>query len=158
MAITPEDMQQIRNAMKEEIRISNSNLRFQLTPIHRHIHNGIDSPFIYNPILSYIGYVQLDGVVLAVPQGWSVLKLSTGTYQITHNLNTDLYVAVVSPILSTTLPVASVTPGRNLFDVQWTNTADNVNARAVVDTTFAFIVVTTTNRKTAPPSYVQIGQ
>lgn len=138
----------ITQQIQAEIQRQQAESRFQLTPTVRHIHNGTDAPFAYQPTLSYTGLIQLDGTALALPTGWSVTYEGTGQYNINHNLNTTFYVCMVSPILSVTLPIASVTPGDTVVTVAWTDTLTGT----VSDTTFSFLLVDATNRNTTPVS------
>lgn len=61
--MTPE---QIRQIVREEIQKSSSSSRFGLAPISRHIHNNIDSPFVFQPILTYSGLVGVGNSVTFV--------------------------------------------------------------------------------------------
>lgn len=141
------DKQEVIALIRSEMARADSANRFRLNPTNRHIHNGTDAPFAFQPAMNYGGIVQLDGLGLALPTGWSVVYNGTGSYTIVHNLNTTFYVAMVSPILSITLPIASVTPGDDRFDVTWTNTQDDMAS----DTSFSFLLVDLTNRNDTPP-------
>lgn len=153
-----QDRNEMLQLVRSEIQKASSASRFQLTMTSKHIHNNVDAPFVFQPSMNYGGIVQLDGVGLALPKGWTVTYNGTGSYTITHNLNTTLYVAMVSPILSITLPVASVTPGDNSFEVLWTDTGTPTDPRVRSDTSFSFLLVDLTNKSDSPPSYKFTGQ
>ena len=42
----------------------------------------------------YICYVAADGTFVFGPHGWNVQRTATGVYVITHNIGSDLYLAI----------------------------------------------------------------
>lgn len=97
--------QQIRQLVQQEIRNYTSGARFGLTTIPRHIHNNTDSPYAFQPILTYAGIINDDGTPILIPAGWTVVHNGTGSYSIFHHLNPSIY-ADPSP----TFASVSVTP------------------------------------------------
>ncbi len=45
---------------------------------------------------AYGGYIKANGTVVRLPTGWTVAKIGTGQYTVTHNLGITNYVAAVS--------------------------------------------------------------
>ncbi len=68
--------QQIRQFIKQEIQATQAANRFQLTGIQRHIHNGVDSPSVLAPTITFAGrFLSVVGVVFysdPFPKGWTV--------------------------------------------------------------------------------------
>ncbi len=88
--------QQIRQLIQQEIQGHASSARFGLNSIPRHIHNNLDSPYVFQPILIYIGSIDGTGGVNLLPNGWT-LAGGVGVYTVTHNLGSDaLYVVTAS--------------------------------------------------------------
>lgn len=116
-----------------------------------HIHNGVDAPIVFTPVLTYIGLIKSDGTPILVPSGWSVDHSMTGYYLITHNLNTELYSVTATPLQSTNIVVA---PILELFDasfsVNWWQTDVTLTP---ADTSFSISLTVVNNRK-AYPNYV----
>lgn len=54
---------QIRQIVRGEIKKNDSGSRFGLSPIPRHIHNNVDSPYVFQPILTYSGLVGVGTAV-----------------------------------------------------------------------------------------------
>jgi hypothetical protein len=46
----------------------------------------------------YVGHVNENGVAIRLPSGWSVTEVSTGSYELTHNLGSSQYVCTVTPV------------------------------------------------------------
>lgn len=84
-----------------------------------HTHNGIDSPVISStPTASYnIGYVTAAGAAGGFfPSGWTVSLIAGGHYQITHNLGTTNYAALVNAVQTACFARIN-SPGTATFDV-----------------------------------------
>lgn len=130
--------------------------RFGLNAIPRHTHNNVDSPYVFQPILTYVGFIPYTGNVIntvlqsLIPKGWTVVYNGTGSYSITHNLNTTLYVVVASAQQSTNQIVSPVIEMfQNSFDVNWFDT--NPVAQ---NTSFTFNLTVIGNRSQTLPTYV----
>lgn len=80
-------MENIRQMVRSEIEIQASAKRFGLVPIPRHTHNNVDSPFIFQPEITYVGIVDHNGIALLLPKGWTAEQTAfSGVYKVTHNL------------------------------------------------------------------------
>lgn len=161
------DEQQIRQIVREEIRGSDSSGRFGLNSIPRHIHNNIDSPFVFQPIMTFIGLIAADGVPAAIPSGWTVeiatVNLITNTYVITHNLDqqsssgvtTDGSPSALYSVVTQVEAVANqfyapqVVEYKNLFTVNWYNSAGSTE-----QISFNFILTLINNKSVTYPKYV----
>lgn len=71
--------QEIQDYVKQQIQASASANRFHLTSIPRHIHNNIDSPFVYQPTQIYTGNITSTGGG-TFPKGWTI---DHGVYNVT---------------------------------------------------------------------------
>jgi hypothetical protein len=92
-----------------------------------------------NTLGIYHGRVSSVGVAVELPSGWSSAQISTGVYEITHNLNTLEYSVIPTAELTGNTPVANPTSiGLNTFRI---NVADSANHVAVNGVT-AFILLT----------------
>lgn len=156
------DEQKIRNIAKDEIRQANSDLRFQQTGIPRHVHNGSDSPFIFNPTITYAGKIGSDGTPILLPKGWTSVQSATGVYLITHNLGvgsfsgsnnllaTNIsYVVTASPASAPSV-VTTINQTPNTVTFTWYDVLDGTTE---TDTTFFFLLTVINNKTTNPPSY-----
>lgn len=144
---------EIQAYVKQEIQRQNSVGRFQLTPIQRHIHNNIDSPYTFQPILTYVGLVGYDGTAILLPKGWKITKDAAfaGVYTVTHNLGTLLYGCVASASQSTNIyAVPVISAFQNEVDFTWGNVATDLSA----DTSFFFSLTVINNKSQTLPSYV----
>jgi len=151
------DEQRIRAMMKEEIRNANNSLRFQQTAIPRHTHNGVDSPALTIPTMTYIGTVNKDGdpyANLPFPKGWGRSHTGTGSYSFQHNLGTLKYTVVATVLYTPDVAehravcfVDNLTP--NTFDINWFLTSTGVPA----DISFSFQVTTIANTTPGWPAY-----
>lgn len=143
--MTPEIIQGVRSIVSEMLNSQQS--PYSLAKVPQHTHNGVDAPFEYQSTFSYIGLIGLSGEVGILPSGWSAVAfVDAGGYQITHNLNTFAYSVVVTPITSQYIP--SVTPGSNVFDVNFISTNNSL-----VSVPFFFILTAIMNKSFSPPSY-----
>ncbi len=154
--MTPE---QISQMMDRKIQSAAASGQFNLNRIPYHVHNGKDSPFAYLPTLTYAGFVKYDGKLdrnAAFPSGWSATYLGTGSYRITHNLNSLYYIPVVTQFWSA---VPGPTPASffisgvtaNRFQVDFFDS----KTQAAEDTGFLFLVTHVTNTKPGWPLYVK---
>ncbi len=156
MANNQQDEQKMRQIAKqvaqEEMRAFNSAARFGQSPIQRHVHNNLDSPYALQTVISYIGVIFYDGTFGALPKGWSAIRASTGFYTITHNLGPDsFYVPLANAIQSTNAKVVTViSPFANEVDINWFD----IGTGAATDTSFVFTITVVNNRSTQPPIYV----
>lgn len=128
--------------------------RFNVGNTQRHIHNDVDAPYAFQPILNYVGQITLDGsstaVVSMLPKGWTVAHTaSSGIFTVTHNLNTLLYSIAVTPLFAgNTFEVANVVQNANSFTVR-----TFFYPAQLADQAFNFILTNPFNRLTKIPSY-----
>lgn len=140
---------QIRQLIQSEIHKTSQSNRFNVQNQGRHIHNDLDSPYVFQPILTYIGFVGYDGSVILLPTGWSITHVGAGEYTITHNLNTQLYAVVVTAQQSTNAVVTAIVEERiNDFDVSMIN-----HVPALEDSSFTFILTNINNKTSKLPAY-----
>lgn len=146
---------QIRDIVRQEIARQQSSDRFRLSPISRHIHNGVDSPFVLNTTQVFGGRIPYDptdtSLQMLLPTGWKIVRESVGLYRITHNLGTDFYSVTASGTQSTNevvIPIILQFP--QFFYITW---FDDTGTFQEVDTSFNFILVLVNNRSESPPSY-----
>lgn len=114
-----------------------------------HTHNGTDSPYVYSNTYTYIGSISSDGSILILPQGWSVIRASTGIYEIIHNLNTNLYSVSAVAINTNGVPLVNGNDISVGFVIAWTK----ANTAAALDTDFIFTLTAYTAVPTKPPIY-----
>lgn len=148
------DEQKTRQIVQQEIQKHASDARFTLNSIPRHIHNDIDSPYVFQPILNYAGIVVWNGVTVigaTLPRGWSVSYVSTGKYIVTHGLPASaIYVVNAIANQSTNMLVAAVvTYFVGSFSITWGDTTP-----AFYDTSFSFLLTVINNRSTQLPVYI----
>ena len=145
------DEQKIRSIVQQELQANRSGARFGLTPIQRHIHNNTDSPFAFQPILTYTGVIIYDGTVGSLPKGWTCVRNAVGAYSITHNLGSDSNYVVMTQELQSlnTVLTSVVSPFALQFDVTWWD----ISTAAAGDTSFMFTVTVANNRSTQIPVY-----
>lgn len=118
-----------------------------------HYHNGIDSPTLIQPAVSYIGFVPyMEDPLLqyALPGGWEIIYQGLGDYRIIHNLgkasNVNFYSFVANAAQSTNAvatPVVSIF--ENEVEVIWF-TPDGSGGFDRVDTSFVFTLTTGNNK------------
>lgn len=147
--------QEIRNIIRQEIATASASSRFQLAPNTRHIHNGADSPYAYNPNQVYAGIIVTSDQPSTLPTGWSLEYLGTGETNITHNLGDfDQVMWFATPIGAggATIPVPIVVGGLNVTTFSWFDVSA-VGGGAPVDTTFYFVAVQVNNKNTSPVQY-----
>ena len=144
----------MRQIAREEIDRLGTIGTYNTLQIPRHIHNGVDSPLLIAPTLTYGGYVFWNGVIAVgtlMPKGWTVQTVGTGIYTVVHNLNTQFYIPSASAIQSTNKIVTTViSPTVNDVTFTW---FDMENVPAKVDTGFSFLIITVTNTVPGSPQY-----
>jgi hypothetical protein len=138
----------IRRIVQEEIQRNAGASRFGLKEISHHTHNGIDSLPTFQPTITYIGMIGLTGTIAILPTGWTCAYQPTGIYQITHNLNSLLYVVVTSPLGLT--GVVDVNAALNLIEFDWFTTDGNNTAQ---NTPFYFTLTLANNKSAGAPTY-----
>lgn len=139
--------------VQQEIQAAASRGQFNVRDSNLHIHNGVDAPFAFETQAIYGGLIQEDGTPLLAPTGWKIEKVSTGTYDMTHNLGSELCVAVASPVLSGSAPVCSVLAFPNVLEISWYDTISH----GFKDTTFYFIMINTQNKSRNPVKYTSVN-
>ena len=145
---------QVRDIVRQELSQANAAARFQINPIQRHIHNNLDSPYVFQPTMTYIGYVGYDGSTILLPKDWTVEKISTGFFTVTHNLNTLQYAVTASPAQSTNETGEPVIETFDTtVDINWFNYSNGAVSPIAFDTSFYFILVVSNNRSTQQPIY-----
>jgi hypothetical protein len=144
--------QAIRALVQQEIKAHSSSARFGLNSIPRHIHNNVDSPFVFQPLLTYIGFVNYDGTSLFLPKGWTINYDggSPGAYAITHNLSTSNYAAIACAQQSTNTVVdVVISQFSSSIEFDWFS----AGAVAPADTSFTFIISLLNNSQQTNPLY-----
>jgi len=136
--------------------------QYGVSKVPLHYHNGVDSPVIIRPDVTYIGFVPYEppydtttAYQFVLPGGWSAVRNGTGDYTITHNLglasNINFYSVVAQATQSTNEKVASVlSMFENTFDLLWFRCTDGV----AVNTSFTFQLVTGNNTSPFKTQYV----
>lgn len=134
-----------------------SNSRFDLTSIPRHVHNGIDSPPVFQPVVTYVGNINDNGFPTLLPSGWTSLQTGTGTYKITHNLGPSAnYSLVIQPYLNGSGMLANfeipAAANDNYFNV-YTYGVGALGGVFALDDAFFFLLTVVNNRSVQIPSY-----
>ncbi len=141
----------IRQIVQQELHKTAQSNRFNVQNQGRHIHNDLDAPYVFQPILTYVGQIGSDGTVGLLPNGWTASwnGSSTGAYSIFHNLNSRLYGVVASATQSTNTPALPViNPFENQFDIDFFSVVPSHQ-----DTSFSFILTIINNKTTKIPTY-----
>lgn len=144
------DEQKVRQIAKQEIVAHDSSARFSLNPIQRHTHNGVDSPPILSPIVTYIGIVS-PGFQAFLPKGWSIETSSTGVF----TLRTDFSIGTTFSVVATT-ELAGIIPSIINVVVYAVNEIefDIVDlAGSFLDAKFYFNITVINSRSLTLPSY-----
>lgn len=147
------DEQNIRRIVQDELQRQGNRDTFGVSAVPRHTHNGIDSPFAFDPVAIYGGIIITSDTPATLPKGWTLEHIATGVTHVTHNLNDiDQIFWMAAPFGAggATLPVPIIIPGPNLVEFNW---FDANNAAADIDTTFFFIGVQVNNQDTTPAQY-----
>lgn len=130
--------------------------RFNVSSTQRHIHNNIDSPYVFQPILTYIGLINEDGSAAVLPNGWSSVRAG-GIYTITHNIESKTGLinasfgapySIVTQCQGDGILSSFVQEGLQVFTVEWKNPAG-----VVFDTAFSFILTVVNNKSQQLPTY-----
>jgi|GEM_PF-4632268 len=151
------DDNKIRRIVQEELQKNQLRSAFKLQTIPLHRHDGVDSPNVFSPTITYTGFIPSDADLTGattsgfvfVPQGWSATVNAT-VYEITHNLNTDYYTVNCS-LYGPEAPNA-LTPNiiclPNSFQVVW-----NDNLLISYEADFSFQLVQINNKARSFPVY-----
>jgi len=144
----------MNNEIQNQIGQASQLGRFNVGNTQRHIHNDIDAPYAFQPILNYVGNISLDvsnnAVIQMLPAGWTVSHTAnSGIFIVTHNLNTLLYAVAVTTIFAgNTYEVAHVVLSANSFSV-----TTFFYPATPADQAFNFILTNPFNRLAKLPSY-----
>lgn len=142
--------QDVRALIQQEIHKTSQSGRFNVTNTQRHIHNNIDSPYAFQPILTFVGSIGSDGTIFLLPKGWSASHDDVGQYSIVHNLGTRQYSVVTSALQSTNVVAVPVIQPLldNSFSINWFNTSPTIK-----DTAFNFLLTNVNNKSQKIPTY-----
>jgi hypothetical protein len=144
---------QIRRIVQSEMDGSRAESRFGLNPLQRHIHNNLDSPFVFQPILTYIGVINHVGVPVLLPKGWTMQASGfAGVYTVVHNLGKSAFYAVTANAYNssgTGYDTITVLPQENSVTFLVFDPA--THGASVCD--FNFILTVVNNRATQVPTY-----
>lgn len=148
--------QQIKALIQEELAKSNQHTKFGLQPIPRHTHNNVDSPYTFQPILTYGGVINTNGTAALLPRGWTVIGGgvdgtggSTGVYTITHNIGSMAYSVVTTPLDELDVgTIPQILIAKNAFIVTMFAPLGGAN-----NTNFTFILVNPNNKSAFVPQY-----
>lgn len=109
------------------------------TPVVTIDKNGISKNGFPIPTTIGVGFVNAIGTAGTVfPNGWTVVKLSTGRYEITHNLNSTNYVVLTTPLAATTREFSVESQTLNTFITRFYSNSSS----SLVDTDHSFMVLT----------------
>ena len=102
--------------------------------------DGISRNGYSQPTLIGVGFVNAAGTPSATifPAGWTVTNLSTGRYEITHNLGTADYVVLLTPLAGTTREFSVESQTTNTFITRFYTNA----GATLIDTDHTFLVLT----------------
>jgi len=101
--------------------------------------NGISKYGYPLPTTLGVGFVNAAGTPGGVfPTGWTVTNLSTGRYQITHNLGSTNYVVLLTPLAATTREFSVESQTLNTFITRFYSNAGGT----LIDTDHSFMVLT----------------
>lgn len=92
---------------------------------------------------AYPGSINADGTTVFLPDGWSVVKTSSGVYVITHNLNiTDAAYSVFTELVGANLiTIPNITAkDENTFTLDFYNQTGSTSWSAT-DTAFDFTLI-----------------
>lgn len=145
----------LKQQIQQGIQQAASANRFQLSGIPRHVHNGIDSPVVFQPIITYVGLVSFLGISVFLPKGWTVAQGTVpGNYVVTHNLGPGVLYTVSA------IPSADSGSGHDSISYSIGSNNNNVDffifntttgAASVCD--FQFTLTVVNNRSAQIPSY-----
>jgi len=134
------DEQQVRRIVREEVEKGGALSTYSTLQVPRHVHNGVDSPFITYTTITYVGYIRSDGSEILIPNGWNAERLDVGTYTIRHNRGNA----------TVTIPISTVSPFYDEINVVW---FDALNLPTKIDTNFQFTLTTINNSSPGFPLY-----
>lgn len=133
------------------LRSSNSQDRVEINPNDQFIayngnvpvvtidKNGINNNGYRLPTVYGVGFVNSVGTPGGIfPPGWTVVNLSAGRYQITHNLNSLNYVVLLTPLAGTTREFSVESQGLNSFVTRFYSNSGGT----LIDTDHSFMVLT----------------
>lgn len=140
---------QIRQLVRSEIHKSSQTGRFNVQNQGRHTHNDIDSPYVFQPILSYVGLINSDGTIALLPVGWTVDYTAPSEYVINHNLGTLLYSVTFTSNNLNVLVAPSMFNDVNNFVVVWNKTSNSAGQAS----SFNFTLTTINNKTQKLPKY-----
>jgi hypothetical protein len=154
------DENKIRQIVQQELQRNNNASRFTINSIPQHTHDGINSPSIFSPTITYTGFVPFDGVVantpfVFLPSGWQVELQVGNIYKITHNLDTEYYsvmVCMTGPEASDLFVPITICQD-NFFEISWSYN----NVSLTLQTDFHFTLVQVNNKRNALPTYSLSG-
>lgn len=151
--------QEIQQFVRQQIQQAASANRFQLSGIPRHIHNNVDSPFVFQPTATYVGKVLSSGdSSVPFPVSFSSIQVATGEYFVKTGFDETFYVPLICPSGNAISPsifvswiVETVTGGTygSGFYVTFFDTSTQTNT----DTDFYFMVTNISNQSPIPPQY-----
>lgn len=147
------DEQRIRQIVQDEIRAQGNRDTFSGFQTTRHIHNGVDAPYVYDSNALFAGVIITSEFPALLPKGWTITKVATGTCDVTHNLgevNQIVWVASAIGAGGATLPVPIIVGDKNRIEFAW---FDANAAAAPIDTTFFFIGLQVNNKDYTPNQY-----
>lgn len=149
------EKQEVLNLIQQQIQAASASARYQLTPVQTHTHDGINSPNVFQPILTYVGTVGSGSATSPVtvnmlPVGWSVRYDGTGIYAIVHNLGTNFYTLVANAYQSTNI---FAVPVIETFENECSVVLADIATGLKADTGFTFSLTVVNNKKTTLPTY-----
>lgn len=148
--------EQIRALVRQEIQANSSASRFSLNTIPRHIHNGVDSPFTFQPILTYAGSLLRDGGPFILPKGWSCSKIGSGSYTVTHNFGSDVIYAVSAIPGLDAQTIQYYRPPTTPGTINFYTLAIGGGGASAVDSSFDFLITVVNNRSQSIPTYITL--
>lgn len=156
------DENRIRQIIQEEINGYMDRQQYNFSRIPSHEHNGIDSPVLIAPTISYIGFVPYMADPLLeyiLPANWSVRYDSTGFYTIIHNLGkiseNNFYTVTTNATQSTgVIVVPVISMFENEVTIAWFDSTLGTLGLKPVDTSFNFILTTGNNKSPLKVGYI----
>jgi len=154
------DEQKIRQIVQQEIARSSNGARFTVNNIPFHTHDGVNSPSIFSPTITYTGFVPYDGLVantpfVFLPSGWTVELQVGNIYKITHNLGTEYYsvqACMTGPESNDLFNPITICQD-NYFEISWSYNSGSLT----LQTDFHFTLVQVNNKRNALPTYSLSG-
>ena len=114
--------------------------QFGVVPISAHAHTGADAQQIdYSNVLNtpsvvtiYGGVINSGGASGTLPSGWSVSKVGTGDYLVTHNLGYTTYVVVPTTYTYTTSMAGQTSTTFEIYVTNLSGTAVDANVNFIL--------------------------